>query len=400
MRIACITTHLPYAKIPHAGGRFSFAWLSTLSSSADIDLIVPATPGNVSAPRELPPNIRISLVEIAGRRSRIASLYHYQTHGGVTPGLSELSALRGSDRLAAAVSAADVVEIHWQHLLPLLPDIRRLAGQVPVAAIVHDVMSDKSIHEARSAVGLRQRAGSFYRATRAARVEAGLLNGLDHVLTFSRKDVTLLENLGVRTQMDVIDPPVRVPDEPARPPDEPVVTFTGAMARPANSRSVIWFLDSVWPAVEASVPAAKLVVAGADPPDALLRRRSATVRVTGYVDDLDAVYHGSSLFVAPLVFGAGVKFKVLDAMAHGLPVVATPLAAEGIVEEAGSSSFGAITADPLVMAERIAQLLRDSAEASTVGRAARAWVQGRYDFERSSRRALASYTRLAMAGAA
>ena len=65
------------------------------------------------------------------------------------------------------------------------------------------------------------------------------------------------------------------------------------------------------------------------------------------------VYRDSSLFVAPLIAGAGVKFKVLDAMASGLAVVATPIAAEGIVEEAGESCFAAITEDPVTMAERI-----------------------------------------------
>ena len=73
---------------------------------------------------------------------------------------------------------------------------------------------------------------------------------------------------------------------------------------------------------------------------------SATTVVTGYVEDLDAVYRDSSLFVAPLIAGAGVKFKVLDAMASGLPVIATPIAAEGIVEDAGESCFAAITEDP------------------------------------------------------
>ena len=114
--------------------------------------------------------------------------------------------------------------------------------------------------------------------------------------------------------------------------------------------------------------------------------------MTGYVDDLDSVYRDSSLFVAPLVAGAGVKFKVLDAMAYGLPVVATPIAAEGIVEEAGESCFAAITEDPAVMAERIEFFLRHLEAAADVGSRARKWVHERFDFGQSARRALASYT--------
>ena len=107
------------------------------------------------------------------------------------------------------------------------------------------------------------------------------------------------------------------------------------------------------------------------------------------------VYRDSSLFVAPLIAGAGVKFKVLDAMASGLPVVATPIAAEGIVEDAGESCFAAITEDPVVMAERIVFFLRHREAASDVGARARKWAHERFDFGQSARRALASYTRLA-----
>ena len=225
-------------------------------------------------------------------------------------------------------------------------------------------------------------------------MEARLINRLDHVLTFSHKDAALLENLGVSTPIEVIEPLVRMPEVTARPPKEPVVLFTGALFRSVNSESIRWFLDAVWPTVETSVPEAKLVIAGADPPEWLIGRRSATTVVTGYVEDLDAVYRDSSLFVAPLIAGAGVKFKVLDAMASGLPVVATPIAAEGIVEDAGESCFAAITEDPVVMAERIEFFLRHREAASDVGTRARKWAHERFDFGLSARRALASYTRL------
>ena len=85
-------------------------------------------------------------------------------------------------------------------------------------------------------------------------MEARLINRLDHVLTFSHKDVALLENLGVSTPIEVIEPLVRMPEARARPPKDPVVTFTGALFRSVNSESIRWFLDAVWPTVETSRP--------------------------------------------------------------------------------------------------------------------------------------------------
>ena len=394
MRIACLSTHVPYRRIPYSSGQFTLAWLSALSTEADIELLVPATPQNLSAPRELPSNVEITLIPVVDRERSLLARCHYNAYGGVTPGLSVLSGFRASDRFPSAVAAADVVEIHMHHLLPLVSDVRRWSGRTPVTGIVHDVMSQKTLRDAQLAGGIRRKLGSAVRTRTAARMEARLINRLDHVLTFSHKDVALLENLGVSTPIEVIEPLVRMPEATARPPKEPVVLFTGALFRSVNSESIRWFLDAVWPTVETSVPEAKLVIAGADPPEWLIGRRSATTVVTGYVEDLDAVYRDSCLFVAPLIAGAGVKFKVLDAMASGLPVVATPIAAEGIVEDAGESCFAAITEDPVVMAERIEFFLRNREAASDVGARARKWAHERFDFGLSARRALASYARL------
>ena len=306
-----------------------------------------------------------------------------------------LSGFRASDRFSSAVEAADIVEIHQHHLLPLVSDVRRRSGRTPITGIVMDVMSQKMLRDAQLSKGIRRKLGSTVRTRTAARMEARLINRLDHVLTFSHKDKALLENLGVSTPIEVIEPLVRMPEARARPPKEPIVTFTGALFRSVNSESIRWFLDEVWPTVESAVPEAKLVIAGADPPEWLVGRRSATTVITGYVEDLDAVYRDASLFVAPLTAGAGVKFKVLDAMAFGLPVIATPIAAEGIVEDAGESCFAAITEDAVVMAERIEFFLRHPEAASDVGARARKWVHERFDFGQSVQRALTSYTRLA-----
>jgi glycosyltransferase involved in cell wall biosynthesis len=399
MRIVSLCTHVPHKGIPNSIGQFTLAWLTALSREADIELVVPATAATLSAPRELPSNVEVTFIPVDPER-RLLDRYHYNAYGGVTPGRSVLSGFRASDNFEKAVAAADVVEIHMHHLLPLVSDIRRISERTPVTVIVSDVMTQKVSREALLATGMKRKLGSYVRARRAARMELQLINRLDHVLTFSSKDVALLMDLGITTPLEVIDPLVQMPELMAQPPIHPVVTFTGALYRSVNSDSIRWFLEEVWPTVHTSIPEAKLVIAGADPPEWLRRRHNSTTIVTGYVDDLDSVYRDSSLFVAPLVAGAGVKFKVLDAMAYGLPVIATPIAAEGIVEEAGETCFAAITTDPAEMAERIEFFLRHLDAAAEVGSRAREWVHERFDFGRSARRALASYRRLAATGAA
>jgi glycosyltransferase involved in cell wall biosynthesis len=156
------------------------------------------------------------------------------------------------------------------------------------------------------------------------------------------------------------------------------------MERRENSESASWFIDNVWPLVCAKVPDATLVVAGFGPPDTLRRRTSDSVSVPGYVADLDHLHRSVRVFVAPLLTGAGIKLKVLGAMAYGLPVVATPVAAEGIVDRAGTEAFGGVTSDPTAMAHAIVALLRDDELATAIGARGKRWVSRAHDdFNRS-----------------
>jgi glycosyltransferase involved in cell wall biosynthesis len=326
-----------------------------------------------------------------------AARFHDAWTGGITPGIATLAAFRSSQAFADAVGSADLVEIHWQHFLPLANDVRNLRAELPITAFVHDVMTQQAQREATSARHFQTRIGSTVRARRAQVVEPRLLAGVDQIFTFTHKDRHLLRGMGVTRPVDVVDPNVQVPERPASGSERPVVAFTGAMSRSTNAESVAWFLARVWPRVLSEMTGATLIVAGANPPQWLWQQRSSSVVVTGYIDDFDEIYRNASLCVAPLTPGAGIKFKVLDAMAYGLAVVATPIAAEGIVEEAGRDCFAAVTADPDQMAERIVFSLRRPDYRSAVGNRARSWVHSRFDFERSASRALQIYQRLSSA---
>jgi glycosyltransferase involved in cell wall biosynthesis len=392
-----LSPHLPHRRIAHAGGRFSWAWLTALSACSRVHLLTPASPENVSAPRDLPPCVKVTMLPLGPPPRLWAARFHDARIGGITPGIASLDAFRSSPAFAEAVASADLVEIHWQHLLPLANDVRNLRAGLPITAFVHDVMTQMAQREANSARHFKTRLASTVRAHRARVVEPRLLAEVDQIFTFTHKDRNLLVRMGVTRPVEVVDPNVQVPERPASGSERPVVAFTGAMSRSTNAESIAWFLAHVWPRVLSEMAGATLIVAGANPPKWLWQQRSSSVVVTGYVDDFDEIYRSASLFVAPLTLGAGIKFKVLDAMAYGLAVVATPIAADGIVEEAGSGCFAAITADPCQMAERIVFSLRHPDYRSAVGDRARSWVHSRFDFERSVSRALQVYQGLCSA---
>ena len=107
--------------------------------------------------------------------------------------------------------------------------------------------------------------------------------------------------------------------------------FVGGFRHPPNVDAVRWFVEAVFPRVRAALPGIRFHCIGGDvPPTIAALAGIEGVQVYGHVPDLQPWLHGCVAAVAPLRYGAGVKGKVNEAMAHGLPVVGTPAAVEGM----------------------------------------------------------------------
>ncbi|MGN6423663.1 MAG: glycosyltransferase [Asticcacaulis sp.] len=124
--------------------------------------------------------------------------------------------------------------------------------------------------------------------------------------------------------------------------------FLGGYGHPPNVDAVRWLLKDIWPELSVKCPQARLLLVGANPPEEILRAASDRIIVTGLVDDLDPWFARTRAFLAALRYGAGSKGKVLSAMAHGVPVVATDIAAEGMTLHDGESVFRANTAQEII----------------------------------------------------
>jgi len=117
----------------------------------------------------------------------------------------------------------------------------------------------------------------------------------------------------------------------ARPAGEAELAITGNLGYFPTARGIHWFLDEIWPGVAQKYPRARLLVAGARPPRGLTRRvRALGGRLIADPPDLSPLLAGSDLALAPLLAGSGTPIKLLEALAAGIPAVATPAAAEGL----------------------------------------------------------------------
>jgi len=144
------------------------------------------------------------------------------------------------------------------------------------------------------------------------------------------------------------------------PPPEPVILFVAGFAHPPNIDAAQWLVADILPRVRRERPEARLVLAGSHPTPAVQALAGPLVTVTGNLSDADlaAQYASARVAAVPLRAGAGVKGKVVEALAEGLPLVTTPVGAEGIPE---LDDVATVTADAAAFADALLALLADDA---------------------------------------
>ncbi|HET9795991.1 MAG TPA: glycosyltransferase, partial [Thermoanaerobaculia bacterium] len=160
------------------------------------------------------------------------------------------------------------------------------------------------------------------------------------------------------------------------------IAFTGNLGYFPNVDAITWFGREILPAVRREIPEAVFAVSGARPARAIRSLAAAgALRLEGDVDRIEETLGGASVAVAPMRAGSGQLLKILEAMASGVPVVATPLAASAFDFVAGRELL--VAEDAGAFASAVARLLRDPGEAQAMAKRARKTVEERYGWERS-----------------
>ncbi len=228
-------------------------------------------------------------------------------------------------------------------------------------------------------------------ANRMARYESSVCGQFDHVVWVTAEDrqaVQAISNQQSAISNSIIpiciNPQSVVPifRRPEASPRQ--VMFLGGMHWPPNADGVLWFVREVWPAVRERLPEACFLAVGKNPPRELQSGRGSlhqSIRAPGYVDDPGECWAAGGVFVVPLRAGGGMRVKILDAWARGVPVVSTTIGAEGIAYQDGEDLLIADT--PYEFAGAVARVLTDGDLARRLAAAGRATVERQYDWRKA-----------------
>ena len=239
------------------------------------------------------------------------------------------------------------------------------------------------------------------------RYEADMVRFYDAVLTVTDEDRSLLLDLFAPPDRNLqaakfttvpicVDPaqvrPVMQPPVPS-PQSPPTILHLGTMFWPPNVAGVLWFAREVLPLIWQQVPDARFVIAGKKPPaDICALTTDPRIQVTGYVADPMPYLQATDAFVVPLFSGGGMRVKILDAWLWGLPIVSTPIGAEGITLHDGENIL--IAGDAHSFANATVRVLTDVEFNRQLRIAGRRWVEQNYAWQVVYRRVDAVYTRL------
>lgn len=237
-----------------------------------------------------------------------------------------------------------------QACLPVYRALRHLPARPKVWLCIHDLYVQKMLRDSRLL--------SKMCMSSTARIERTLLQWADEVITLSDKDRALAaimyECRNVKAKPFVPPSWVHRVQRAAGTINPHEVLFFANFSRIENREAVAWFLREALQLLTQRFQDFQLVLGGAGSDTVPLPDQGKHVRRTGYVKDPSALFTTCAAAIAPLALGAGIKFKVLEAVAAGVPVVGTPVALEGV-----DPSELVIEAARECFVEKLAQLLRD-----------------------------------------
>lgn len=285
----------------------------------------------------------------------------------------------------------DVVQLEYLPMAQYAGGYRRLVSVL----FEHDIYFQSIGRQLAGMRGVIRRWKARLEYLRAMRYEIATLQSLDRVQVCSKENgefiTSFLPELNGR-----MDDDLRAGIDTSRYPfrtegREPLtMLFLGSFRHLPNVEALNWFVIEVMPHIIREEPTARLIVIGSDPPPRhSFPEASGNLELRGFVPDILAPLAQYSVFVCPILSGSGMRVKLLEAYAAGIPVVSTRVGAEGLAP--GDGELCLLSDEPQEFAAKTIALLRDPVSAAAMATRARLYVEERHDLRTMTRRLVQRY---------
>jgi GT2 family glycosyltransferase len=380
----------PYPIYPpvHGGGVFMYQTLVELVRHCEVHLIA-----LLDYPYQVAENERLReicasaefLVRISGSRSSAGSI--------VPHAIQEFANedLRWLIHRQICTRKIDVVQFEYTPMGQYAGEYRT----IPNILFEHDVYFQSIGRGLGQIGGLVQRTKAAFEYLRALRYELRLLPAMDRVQVCSSPNKDYLLSYAPKLK-DKVQDGLRAGIDTSRYCFKPcgrepyTMLFLGSFRHVPNQAALRWFLRDILPCVLERQPKARLVVVGSEPPPRHgLPSLGDAVELRGFVEDVREPLSRYSVFLCPILSGSGVRVKLLEAFASGMPVVTTRIGAEGLFSEDGEVC--SLADDPATFAAKVLALFDNPEQALAMACRARDEVVARWDMAAITAKLSASY---------
>jgi glycosyltransferase involved in cell wall biosynthesis len=273
----------------------------------------------------------------------------------------------------------DLVQCEYLHTLNFIPDL----NEYPSLLTHHEVLSLAHKRNFQLAAGLYLKTKRFFKWKLMEAYERRICRKVKSVVALSSVDQNYLEAKlklkNVRLAQTGVDTQYFVPCPTCKETPNSLI-FVGYFKHPPNVEGLQYFFQEIWPGILTAVPGANITIIGRFPPPEILSySHRDSVVFTDYVPDVRPYLQRHSVFVAPVISGAGLRGKILEAMAMGKPVVATKRCAEGYPFERGRDLMISDTPEDFV--RDTVTLLQDPDRRREMGNSARLQVEEHFGLD-------------------
>jgi O-antigen biosynthesis protein len=380
----------PYPICPpvHGGGVFMYQTLRELSRLSEVHVVALLDYGHqIQLNRELESFCASAefLVRMEGRTRHLASIVPYAVREFENDDLAWLI-----HRLIYT-REIDIMQLEYTPLAQYAAEFERLA----CVLFEHDIYFQSIARGLPYMAGWLERIQARFEYLRALRYELRVLPRFDRVQVCTEENRRYLASFAPRLAPRLQDG-LRAGIDTSRyafcpwARDACTMLFLGSFRHTPNQVALDWFIRQVLPLILNKRPEARLVVVGSDtPPEHLYADYAAAIEFRGFVDDIREPLGRFSVFVCPVRSGSGVRVKLLEAFAVGIPVVSTRIGAEGL--EYRNGRFCLLADSPEAFAEAVLALFEDPQAAAEMAIRARDEVVAHWDMAAITRKLEASY---------